>query len=76
MSVPSKRRNKSRTNRGRSHEALKKINLIKCPKCKKPTRPHRVCPTCGSYQGREVIKLKVKKSAKGGSASGRKKEKK
>jgi large subunit ribosomal protein L32 len=61
MSVPSKRKNKSRTNRGRSHDALKKIKLVKCAKCGKPTKPHQVCLACGSYQGKEIIKLKVKK---------------
>ena len=26
-----------------------------CPQCHSPRRPHRVCPTCGSYRGREVV---------------------
>ncbi len=62
MSVPSKRKNKSRTNRGRSHDTLKRIKLIKCSKCSKPARSHHVCPSCGSYQGREIIKAKIKKN--------------
>jgi large subunit ribosomal protein L32 len=61
MSVAKKRKSKSRTKRGRSHQALKKLKLIKCSKCGKPTLPHRVCPFCGSYQGKEIIKFKTKK---------------
>ena len=61
MSVAKKRKSKSRTKRGRSHQALIKPNLIKCSKCGRPTLPHRVCPFCGNYQGKEIIKLKTKK---------------
>ncbi|MFA6410127.1 MAG: 50S ribosomal protein L32 [Candidatus Buchananbacteria bacterium] len=61
MPVPAKRRSRSRGRRNRAHDALTKKNLIKCPKCKKATMPHRVCPFCGSYQGKEVIKPKTKK---------------
>lgn len=64
MSVSKKRKSSSRTKRGRSHQALTKIKLIKCSKCGKPTLPHRVCIACGSYQGKEIIKPKVKKKEK------------
>ena len=26
-----------------------------CPHCHSPRLPHRVCPTCGNYKGREVL---------------------
>lgn len=29
---------------------------VKCPKCGEMIRPHRVCPECGFYKGKEVIK--------------------
>ena len=29
--------------------------LNECPQCHKPRRPHRVCPSCGFYAGREVV---------------------
>ena len=61
MSVPKKRKTSSKTKRGRSQKAFKKANLIKCEKCGKPKKSHQVCPACGSYKGREVIKLKTKK---------------
>ena len=61
MSVSKKRKTSGKTKRGRSHQALAKPKLTKCSKCGKKTLPHRVCLFCGSYQGKEIIKLKVKK---------------
>ena len=61
MSVSKKKKSRSKTARGRSHRALSKAKLIKCKKCGKSTMPHRVCIACGTYQGKEIIKLKIKK---------------
>ena len=33
--------------------------LNSCPRCHSPRLPHRVCPTCGTYAGREVISHQV-----------------
>jgi large subunit ribosomal protein L32 len=29
-----------------------------CPKCHEKKPAHQVCPACGFYEGREVIKVK------------------
>ncbi|MBP2019256.1 large subunit ribosomal protein L32 [Symbiobacterium terraclitae] len=56
MAVPKKKVSKSRRDSRRAHNfRLVAPNLIPCPNCKAPTLPHRVCPTCGYYQGRQVI---------------------
>lgn len=41
----------------RTHWKIKNVTLVTCPKCHSPMRPHRVCPTCGTYSGREVVKV-------------------
>lgn len=64
MSVPAKRRSSSEAKRGRAHQALKKTTLNKCPKCDKAVRPHRACDFCGSYKGKEVVKIKTKTKKK------------
>jgi large subunit ribosomal protein L32 len=60
MSVPPKHRPKSGTRKRRSHMALKKSMLIKCSKCGRAVKPHCVCAFCGSYKGKEVLKIKSK----------------
>lgn len=58
--VPKQRKTKSRRNQRRSHHALKKINLIDCPKCNQPILSHQVCAACGFYKGQEVIDVMAK----------------
>ncbi len=43
----------------RSHDALKPVQLVECPNCHALRMPHRVCPTCGTYRGRQVLQLKT-----------------
>ncbi|MCD4694222.1 50S ribosomal protein L32 [bacterium] len=59
MSVPKKKRTKASKGKRRSHHALKEVQLGICPKCKKPVLPHSVCENCGTYRGREEIKVKT-----------------
>lgn len=64
MGVPKKKTSKTRTRTRRAHHALKPINLVTCTHCKSPTVPHRVCPVCGYYKNKEVIKIKIPKEKK------------
>ena len=57
MGLPGHRRTSSHKKRRAAHFALKKIVLSTCPKCKEPVMPHRACMNCGTYAGRQVIKL-------------------
>jgi large subunit ribosomal protein L32 len=55
MANPVKRHSKSRRNKRRSHDALTPPAVSVCPQCDEPKLPHRACPQCGFYKGREVI---------------------
>ncbi len=57
MVVPTHHHTRSRVGKRRSHQALKPLNLIKCPHCNSKILPHRVCPYCGYYKGKEVINV-------------------
>lgn len=46
----------SRSRRGRKIADQKESMLIKCSKCGDKIISHRVCPTCGNYKKREIIK--------------------
>ena len=62
--VPTKHHTHGKTARRRSHLALKKSNLIACPKCKAAVRPHQYCANCGFYKGKEVIDVLARLSKK------------
>lgn len=55
MAVPQKRKSKSRKNMRRSHDHVAKPNVIYC-ECGEPTIPHRVCSSCGTYKGRQMLR--------------------
>ncbi len=58
MAVPKKKTSKSRKNMRRTHDFLTVPAASVCPQCKAPKLPHRACPSCGTYKGKEVIKTK------------------
>ena len=55
MAVPKQKQSHSRTNKRRSQHKITPPRLQSCPQCHSPVLPHRVCPTCGHYRGREVV---------------------
>ena len=56
MAVPKQKQSHSRTNKRRSQHKIAPLAYNACPQCHSPRLPHRVCPTCGTYAGREVIR--------------------
>lgn len=57
MGLPSKRRTKQQKRERASHFALVEQSLTTCSHCKRKILPHRVCPHCGYYRGRDVLML-------------------
>lgn len=66
MGLPGHRRTSSHKRRRASHFALRKLSLAFCKKCKKAVLPHTACAHCGTYQGRQVLKVKELALAKEG----------
>ncbi len=60
MGLPAKRRTKQQKRERASHFALVEKSLTTCSHCKRKILPHHVCPHCGYYRGREVLKLSTK----------------
>ena len=57
MAVPKRKTSKARKLKRRSHLKLSSPGLTKCGHCHSWKRPHTVCPNCGHYAGREVIRI-------------------
>jgi large subunit ribosomal protein L32 len=55
MAVPKRKQSHSRTNKRRSTHKVAAPTINACPNCGAPRRPHRVCPQCRTYAGREVV---------------------
>jgi large subunit ribosomal protein L32 len=55
MGVPKRRTSKRRIRIRRAVRKVRALTTQPCPQCGAPQRPHRVCPSCGYYRGRQVI---------------------
>lgn len=55
MPLPKRRHSHARSRKRRTHYRLDGPPRSLCPQCREPKLPHRVCPQCGSYRGREVV---------------------
>ncbi|WP_026487222.1 50S ribosomal protein L32 [Caldanaerobius polysaccharolyticus] len=53
--VPKRRISKSRRDKRRTHYKLEAPKFVECPHCHELMIPHRVCKSCGYYDGRSVI---------------------
>ena len=58
MAVPKRKTSKARRDKRRSSVWKLDIpGMTKCPKCGKYNLSHRVCKACGTYAGKEIVKV-------------------
>jgi large subunit ribosomal protein L32 len=55
MAVPKQKQSHARTAKRRAQHKIDAPAYNSCPQCHSPRLPHRVCPVCGYYRGREVV---------------------
>jgi large subunit ribosomal protein L32 len=56
MAVPRSRVSNQRKNTRRAHHAKKQKNATSCSNCGSARLAHRICPSCGFYNNRSVMK--------------------
>ena len=58
FAVPFRKVSKTRKRMRRSHNAYAIPGMTKCPNCVEMIKPHRVCPKCGRYKGKNIVEQK------------------
>jgi len=56
MALPKHKISKSKRDMRRAHKKLAAVAITQCPQCGEAKLPHHVCPECGVYKGRDVLK--------------------
>lgn len=56
MPVPKRKTSKAKRNQRKAHQKIDGPEVMICPNCGEAKQPHHVCPECGTYKGRNVIK--------------------
>ena len=57
MAVPKRRKSRSKRDMRRAHwvRSIQVPTLVACPNCGEAKIPHRICPSCGHFKGRQII---------------------
>jgi large subunit ribosomal protein L32 len=62
MANPTSRHSKSRRDKRRANWKITAASHTLCPECQEPKLPHRVCMSCGMYNGKTVLEVVEKES--------------
>jgi len=57
MANPTHRHTRTRRDKRRANWKGQMPTLSACPECKEMKEAHKVCVSCGSYDGRKVLEL-------------------
>jgi large subunit ribosomal protein L32 len=56
MAVPNRKISRARKGNRAANKGLKRPSLSYCPRCDAAKPPHRICPNCGQYAGRDAVR--------------------
>jgi large subunit ribosomal protein L32 len=62
--LPKRKIAHARQGERRQHLKISASALMECPQCHNPKTPHRACPTCGYYNGRQAVVIETKEKKK------------
>jgi large subunit ribosomal protein L32 len=57
MGVPKRKKSKMKKRQIKAGKPYKGVQANSCVSCGNSVLPHRVCPSCGMYKGRQAITI-------------------
>ncbi|MFZ2657537.1 MAG: 50S ribosomal protein L32 [Victivallales bacterium] len=60
MGVPKRKMSKMKKRQRHGANRCKGVQGTNCTVCGGAVKPHRVCPSCGTYKGKQVITVSEK----------------
>jgi large subunit ribosomal protein L32 len=63
VAVPKRKISRTNRDKRRTHDRIKIVNIVECPRCHSKKLAHHVCQSCGYYKNTEIIPQE--KDAKG-----------
>ncbi|GGU98707.1 50S ribosomal protein L32 [Streptomyces spectabilis] len=57
MAVPKRKMSRSNTRHRRSQWKAAVTPLVSCERCQEPKQQHIACPSCGTYNKRQVLEV-------------------
>jgi len=63
VAVPKRKISRTNRDKRRTHDRIKIVNIVECPRCHSKKLAHHVCQACGYYKNTEIISQE--KDAKG-----------
>lgn len=63
--LPKQRISRHRQGNRRRHHHIALPHLVACRHCGEQKQSHHVCPSCGMYNGRQVITIEDRQRAEG-----------
>lgn len=55
MGVPKRKMSKMKKRQRKGANRYEGVEVNRCTACQAPVQPHRACPKCGVYGGKQVI---------------------
>jgi len=59
MAVPKRKVSKTKARSRKASHRTSSPTVQSCPECGEAKQPHRACPSCGYYHGRQVITVEA-----------------
>ena len=55
MAVPKRKSSRMQRRQRKAANRYEGVQATYCPNCNAPVAPHRVCPVCGKYDGKQIL---------------------